>query len=298
MKRTILVATCAVVLALSGQALAQWFITPAGDSMIDDTNNSVNVSVVSGTVSVSLGTNAALADNTANPTTSQIAAFVMGFDGTTWDRVTATASALDVNVKSITSGVGIGVDTDDASVAGAQATAGLMLSLERCFDGTNWLRPIPHDTAINACAPSKLGAVAESSLATITLVADAEMTQLYAGVDGVLITRPHTNLEGIVTGNASNTDGTSTSLIATGGSGVKHYLTSVTCSNAHASTFAYVEIKDGATAKYTLPLPAAGGASISFPTPLPGSADTAWNFDPSAAVTTIYCSAVGFKSKV
>ncbi len=145
--------------------------------------------------------------------------------------------------------------------------------------------------------PVKIGAKAETSLSTITLVADGDRTDLYAGVDGVLITRPHCNLEDIVTGNASNTDGTSTSCIASSGSGVKTYLTSVVLTNTSASNI-YVEIKDGSTAKLTLPVPANGGVVFNPAVPIPGTAATAWNFDPSAATTTVYCSMVGFKSRV
>lgn len=96
-----------------------------------------------------------------------------------------------------------------------------------------------------------------------------------------------------VSGNASNTDGTSTSLIAAQGSGVKTYITDVTITNT-SSTNIYVELKDNTTAKYTFPVPANGGVTHSFSTPLAGSANTAWNFDPSAAATTVYCSASGF----
>jgi hypothetical protein len=225
---------------------------------------------------------AALADNTANPTVGGIAAYLMCWDGATWDRCLTGATA----------------DTEDGTIAGGQSNVALTVSQRYEWDGTDYNRPAVHDEADTAGAPYKLGARAETSLAGITLTADGDLTHLYAGIDGVLITRSHTNLEGIVTGNASNTDGTSTELVAAGAASVKHYLTTVTCTNAHATTFAYVEIKDGATAKHTIPLPAAAGATITFPVPLPGTAATAWNFDPSAAVTTIYCSAVGFKSKV
>jgi len=98
-----------------------------------------------------------------------------------------------------------------------------------------------------------------------------------------------------VSGNASNTDGTSTSLIAAQGAGVRTYLTDITITNMSATNI-YVEIKDGTTTKYTFPVPANGGVTHSFATPLRGTANTAWNFDPSAATTTVYCSASGYTS--
>lgn len=96
-----------------------------------------------------------------------------------------------------------------------------------------------------------------------------------------------------VSGNASNTNGSSTALIAAQGAGVITYLTDITITNTSTSNI-YVEIKDGSTVKWTFPVPANGGVTHSFATPLKGTADTAWNFDPSAAATTVYCSASGF----
>jgi hypothetical protein len=155
---------------------------------------------------------------------------------------------------------------------------------------------VAHDD-VDSGNGSKIAAKAIAGQSTITLVAAADRTDLYAGLDGVQLSRPHCGLEDIVSGNASNTDGTSTQVIAAGAAGIKHYLTSIIITNMHASTVAYVEIKDGSTTKLTIPVPP-GGCVVNLPVPLPGTAATAWNFDPSAAVTTLYCSMVGFKSKV
>lgn len=155
---------------------------------------------------------------------------------------------------------------------------------------------IAHDAA-DSGNPHKIGAKATAALSGATLVSAGDRTDLYAGVDGVQITRPHCNLEDVVSGNASNTDGTSTSLIAAQGAGVKTYLTAIILTNTSASNI-YVEIKDNTTVKLTIPVPANSGAVVTLPVPLGGTANTAWNFDPSTSATTVYCSAVGFKSKV
>lgn len=158
--------------------------------------------------------------------------------------------------------------------------------------------PIAHDAADSTSKPTKIGGVARAGLSGETLVSAADRTNFNAGLDGAQYVRPHCGLEDIVSGNASNTDGSSTSVIAAAGSGVKQYLTSVTVTNMHASTVAYVELKSGTTVMYTLPVPP-GGVTQNFPVPLkPNAANEAWNFDPSAAVTTLYCSMVGFKSKI
>lgn len=155
---------------------------------------------------------------------------------------------------------------------------------------------VAHDTA-DSGGSIKVGAKATTSMSGRTAVSDADRTDLVGDTQGALITRPYCSLEDIVSGNASNTDGSSTSLISAQAAGVKTYITSITITNTSSSNI-YVELKDGTTVKYTFPVPANGGVTHNFIVPLGGSAATAWNFDPSAAATTIYCSAVGFKSKI
>lgn len=155
---------------------------------------------------------------------------------------------------------------------------------------------VAHD-ATDSGNPINLGARASTALSGLTLVANADRTYLYAGVDGVLVVRPHCNLEDIVSGNATNTDGASTECIAAQATGIKTYLMAVTLANSSASAIT-VDIKDGTTVKWTFPVPATGGVTHSFPIPIPGTAATAWNFDGSAAATTLTCSMIGFKSKV
>lgn len=155
---------------------------------------------------------------------------------------------------------------------------------------------VAHD-AVDSGNPVKVGFKATTALSGLTLVASADRTDAFAGVDGVQIVRPHCNLEDIVTGNATNTDGTSTQCIAAQSSGIKTYLTSIVLCNTSATAIT-VDIKDGTTVKISLPLPAGSGCVYNPPIPIPGTAATAWNFDGSAAATTVTCSMVGFKSKV
>lgn len=154
-----------------------------------------------------------------------------------------------------------------------------------------------NDAADNATKPIKNGWRATTSQSALTLVADADRVNAYGGVDGIQITRPHTNLEDIVTGNATNTDGTSTQCIAAQAAGIKTYLTSIVLANTSAVAIT-VDIKDDTTVKVSLPLPAGSGCVFNPPVPIPGTAAKAWNFDPSAAATTVTCSMIGFKSKV
>lgn len=155
---------------------------------------------------------------------------------------------------------------------------------------------IAHDSA-DSGNPIKVGAKAKATLSTNTLVAANDRTDLQSDLDAALIIRPHSALGDLTSGNASNTDGTSTSVLASGGAGIRHYITDVTIANTSATNI-YVELKDNTTVKWTFPVPANGGVTHHFASPLAGTAATAWNFDPSAAATTVYCSVSGFKSLI
>lgn len=158
---------------------------------------------------------------------------------------------------------------------------------------------IAHDSA-DSGNPHKIGAKAKSTLGGITLVSADDRTDLFADVDGVLLVREHAPLADNVSGVASITDGSSTSVIAAQGSGVKTYITDVTISNTSA-TAVTVDLRDGAagSVKWTFPVPAnTAGVVHSFRRPLAFSANTAVCADPSASASTITVSLNGFKSKV
>lgn len=157
--------------------------------------------------------------------------------------------------------------------------------------------------ATSAGNPVPIGFKAESSLSTATLVSDGQRAYSYSDLDSALYVRTFGAYADVVSGVNSNTDGASTSLIATAGSGVKQYLSSVTCANT-STTGIYVELKSGTTVKWRIPVPAAAASDVNgytfrFDPPLPpNAADEAWNTDGSAAVTTLYCSGIAIKSKI
>jgi hypothetical protein len=172
------------------------------------------------------------------------------------------------------------------------ATNGLDVDVTR-------LSAVAHDAA-TAENPVKVGAHAIAGLSGATLVAAADKTYLYAGLDGAQIVRPHCGLEDIVSGVAAITDGSSTSVIASAGAGVKNYITTAIFANSSA-TAVTVDLRDGAagSVKATFPVPAnVSGAVCNLPVPLPFSAATAVCADPSAAASTVTVTLVGFKSKV
>ncbi len=95
------------------------------------------------------------------------------------------------------------------------------------------------------------------------------------------------------------TDTSDTAVIAAQGAGVRTYVTTIVVANSDATVGTLVAIKDGTTIKMYVPAaPAYGGAIITLPKPLRGSANTAWN---AACLTTsaeVRVSMVGFTSEV
>jgi hypothetical protein len=156
---------------------------------------------------------------------------------------------------------------------------------------------VAHDSA-DSGNPVKVGARAVAGLSGATLVAAADRSDVVTDLAGSLLVRK-TPLEDIVTGVLANTDGASTSVIAAQGAGVKTYITDVTIANSSATNVT-VDLRDGTSGsvKWTFPVPANGGVTHRFETPLPFSANTAVAADASAAATTITISLGGFKSKI
>ena len=159
---------------------------------------------------------------------------------------------------------------------------------------------VAHD-AVDSGNPHKIGARATASVLGGTPVAAADRTDLFAGTDGVLIGRPHTSLEDIISEQKTNTDGSSTAMTGAFAATASQriYLTSLIICNSSATNIT-VDIRDGSAGSVlaTFPVPAGGGCIHAFPVPLRFSANTALAFDGSAAATTLTVSAVGFKAKI
>jgi hypothetical protein len=157
---------------------------------------------------------------------------------------------------------------------------------------------VPHDS-VDAGNPLKLGAKAEASVTAVTNVADADRTDVYADINGVLLTKDHVPYGDIIVTRVTDTGGTSTAFTAFGAvASQRNYITTITVYNS-STTNGFLDLRDGTggTVIYTIPLPALGGATISFQVPLrQPTVNTALAYDVSAAISTIYISAVGFKS--
>ena len=133
------------------------------------------------------------------------------------------------------------------------------------------------------------------------MVAAADRTNLYADEDGIQVVKLQTTNNDMLVERVSNTDGASTASTVFGATAnCYNCITTIIVHNAHASTNGYVDIRDGTagTVLATLPLPANGGTAISFPVPLrQTTVNTALAFDVSAAITTVYLTFIGYKSK-
>jgi hypothetical protein len=150
--------------------------------------------------------------------------------------------------------------------------------------------------------PHKIGAVAETSPKGITLVSDGQRTQLHADADGILMVKIGTSGADLISERVTDTSGTSTAF--TNFSAVAstyNYVTAITVYNS-STTAGTVDFRDGTggSVKWTMPLPAGGGAIIGGSgTPLfKTSAATALAYDVSDALTTVTISVSGYQSKV
>lgn len=195
------------------------------------------------------------------------------------------------------------IDTDTGSIDGkitACNTGAVVLSSGTVTTLTTLTGSgIAHDSA-DSGNPHKIGAKATASVLGGTPVAAADRTDLFAGTDGVLIGRPHTSLEDIISEQKTNTDGSSTAMTGAFAATASQriYLTSLIIANSSATNIT-VDIRDGSAGSVlaTFPVPAGGGCIHAFPVPLRFSANTAAAFDGSAAATTLSVTMIGFRSK-
>ena len=193
----------------------------------------------------------------------------------------------------------IGDPATNAGVAPVDATAGLKVDLGADNDVVAG-GSVAHDSA-DSGNPVKIGAKAESAISTATMVADGDRTDAYADIDGVLLVRNSRPLGDLISERVSNTDGSSTAFTNFGATAsTRNVITGYSIYN-DSSTAGYVDFRDGTSGSvlWTVPIPTKGGANFAIPDGIfRTSANTALAYDVSAALTTVYISVTGFKSKV
>ncbi len=153
------------------------------------------------------------------------------------------------------------------------------------------------DDAANSGFPVQVGGVAKAGLSGATMVTAGDRKAANMGLDGAWYVRT-VPLEDIVSGFATNTDGTITTVIAAYAAG-KQYVTRAIFNNSHATSTGFCALKSGTTARtISLAVPP-GGAIYTFDPPLPPNAtNEVWAFDPDAGVTTLGCFLIGFKTQI
>ncbi len=245
---------------------------------------------------------------------------VWGPDGTGNDVDTASGKPLPVQLRSPT-GVDLTGSAGSASAAvltvqGIASGTTLPVSLAANqsvnvaqFGGTNIVNggvagsqsvggTVATNVAITA-NPLNLGAQAVSS--ENSAVTTARQVQLVADLVGKLIVLPYANPENFVSGaiTSAMTGTTSTSLIGAPGAGLRNYITTIICSNSHATQGTDIAIQDGSGGTTLLTIPAAavyGGAAITLPVPLrQPTANTALFCANVTTGASTKVSAVGYK---
>jgi hypothetical protein len=190
---------------------------------------------------------------------------------------TVTREAVGIGVAASLGPVQVGGDASGLYVQGAAAHA-----------------------ATDAGQPLKQGFKGTTSVSGQTMVTNNQVTNGYAGIDGVQIVRPYANLEDRLNAVDTDTNASSTSLIAAQGAGIRFCITTVIVSNSSATNVT-VSIQDGVGGTELLNMPASanmGGSVIPLPVPICTTANTALAVQPSASATTIKTTVVGFKTKL
>lgn len=287
--------------------------------------------------------------------------FVMGYNGTTWDRLrSTTANGLAVDVTRLSALVAgaaiigkVGIDQTTPGTTNLVALAanqsvnvaqinGVTTLMGNGTTGTGSQRVTiasdntPFPIKIDQTTPGTTNAVSLAQIGGTTIVngglagsqsiggtvatnvaitdnpvnmggqgvssensavTTGRKVQFVADLVGKQIVLPYANPENFVSGRATATDTTSTSLIASPGGSLRNYITQITVWNSSA-TSTYIKIQDGSggTELYDIPAPAGGGATLTLPAPLrQPTVATALFFAANASASAIFISASGYK---
>lgn len=259
-------------------------------------------SVIHGLSSAGGGT---YVDVKVNPSGALVTATTLN-DGTDTALVT---SAGELNVlESNSSAIKTAVETIDNAISGNEMQVDIVGSLPA---GTNAIGTVDVTSAVitggavahdgvDSGNPIKIGHKAVSTQSGQTAVASGDRTDSITDLDGSLITRMTTHGDS-VSGVATTTGASDTSVVAAQGASTYFYVTGFSVANT-GSTTTLITFKDGSGGSalwYTI-APAGGGSNLSqggkpiFRT----SANTALYFACASASTTVYVSVTGYKSKV
>lgn len=210
---------------------------------------------------------------------------------------TSTAS-----IGKLASNTGVTIGAVEIAASQTLATVTTVSTVTTCSTVTTLTGGgVAHDGA-DSGNPVKVGARAAATLSDDTMVANGDRTDAVSDLDGVLLMRGGFPLGDLISERVSNTDGNSTAFSNFGATAsTRSYITAISLFNSSA-TAGYVDFRDGTAGSvlYTVAIPAGGGAIIAMGgSPLfRTSSNTALAYDVSAALSTVYISVTGYKSKV
>lgn len=186
--------------------------------------------------------------------------------------------------------------TAAGALIGGDAANGLDVDITRLPASTNTIEVVgdaAHDAAI-AGNPLRVGGHGRSS--DITAVSNGDTTNFITDLLGKQIVLPYAipdlHWQAVTT---AKTDTSDTAIKASAGAGLRNYITSLTVTNSHATVGTVVEVKDGSTVIHrAYAAPAGGGYTVTFPTPLKGTAATAVNVANVTTGSNTYVSMSGY----
>lgn len=188
------------------------------------------------------------------------------------------------------------------TLASSSTTDGDNSTLNTNATGALWVCPsgnVAHDAG-DSGNPIKMGAKVEST-PSAQVCADADRTDLIADMDGALLVRTECTIGDLLTESVSNTNGTATaSAVFTTGAGIRNVICNIIAYNSSATGGTCI-LTDGSggTTLMTVPLPAGGGCVIPLGgAPIKTTAATALYYDVSGALTTVYLTFTGYRTRV
>lgn len=191
--------------------------------------------------------------------------------------------------------VGIDQTTPGTTNGTAIAQIGSTTVLTGGVNGSLGVGGLAANNASTSGNPVPASGLAES--AEPTLATNGQNAELALDLAHKLIVIPFANKENFISGTATTTGTSDTSLVAASGSAsLKDYITNISCANTGATTslITFKNGSGGSTLWYTI-VAAGGGSNMEISPPIATSGNTAFFFAAGSASTTIYCSATGFK---
>lgn len=242
-------------------------------------------------------------DQTTPGTTNAVSLAQVGATSVSTGNGTAGAGAQRVTIASDNTAFSVNAtlqtQTDTVMIGGVNIKEiGATTALTGGVAGSLGVGGLAANNAAASGNPIQQSCIAISAEATVATA--AQNASCVTDLAHKQIVLPYANPENFVSGTtAAMTGTTSTSLVAAPASGLRNYITNITCVNSHASVGTFVTVQDGSggTALYTLAAAAVfGGATISFPTPLrqPTTATALYVADVTTGANVI-CSATGYK---